>query len=164
MPVVAVGTSEDVTTCEQCGRTDLRRTVHLKYLDSEGNDQGEAYFGTQCAASAVGGTAKEWGLKAAEADIKRASAVESSRRFLDWFDGEGKAAFEARGRECTQEMFFNRQANKYIWKNHARDFPVPTMALSPEQESEKRRVTLESVAYHATVVETAGISALLKSS
>lgn len=54
------GTTNDVTDCEQCGRTELRGTVVLQPLDAEGNDDGDVcYFGSSCAAQAAGWTQRE---------------------------------------------------------------------------------------------------------
>lgn len=42
-----IGISDEVTTCECCGRTNLKRTVVI----SDGD--GEVYYGTECAARAM---------------------------------------------------------------------------------------------------------------
>lgn len=50
-----VGITDDETTCGQCGRVDLARTVVVEWLDDDGNGTGEiAYFGSTCAARALG--------------------------------------------------------------------------------------------------------------
>ncbi|MFG2986167.1 hypothetical protein ACGFYQ_33785 [Streptomyces sp. NPDC048258] len=54
---VIKGITDDCTTCECCGRTNLKRTVALAPLDADGNEDGEpAYYGTSCAAIALGRT------------------------------------------------------------------------------------------------------------
>ncbi|GGX40880.1 hypothetical protein [Streptomyces noursei] len=70
------GTTNDVTTCEQCGRDELRGTVVLQPLDAEGNPDGDAcYFGTSCAAKAAGWTQRE-----VTARIKTAKNEERERQ------------------------------------------------------------------------------------
>lgn len=46
--------TDDVTHCDCCGRTDLKRTVQLLVLDTDGNAIDTVYFGTDCAARATG--------------------------------------------------------------------------------------------------------------
>src|SRR5690349_19372579 len=48
MTVKVLGISDDVTTCECCGRTYLKRTVALDF-----NGQGMKHYGTTCAAKAL---------------------------------------------------------------------------------------------------------------
>ncbi|MFB7823818.1 hypothetical protein [Streptomyces hydrogenans] len=70
-----LGTTDDVTTCELCGRDELKGTVALCPLDVDGNEDGDAvYFGTSCAAKAAGWTVREVkaGVKAAD-EAKRAA-------------------------------------------------------------------------------------------
>lgn len=44
-----LGTCDNITSCEECGRDNLKRTVALEYEDA-----GIRYLGTQCAANATG--------------------------------------------------------------------------------------------------------------
>ena len=54
-----LGTSNDVTTCDCCGRTDLKLTVVVGTLDTPGGAvMSEAYYGTTCAARATGAPSK----------------------------------------------------------------------------------------------------------
>lgn len=53
VPFRYVGTTDDVVTCERCGKQDLRCTVVLALLDEDGNDEGVTYYGTTCAARAL---------------------------------------------------------------------------------------------------------------
>lgn len=47
----AKGTTGDVTTCEFCGKANLRKTVILVALDADGNPGGQpVHAGTSCAA------------------------------------------------------------------------------------------------------------------
>lgn len=72
-----VGSTDEVTECEHCGRQDLKRTVVLDILDADGNTEGRTYFGATCGAKAVGWTAKEFRGFAAAADR---AALEAKRQ------------------------------------------------------------------------------------
>lgn len=61
-----IGTTDDVNTCDCCGRTNLKKTVILK--DTESSE--EVYFGTECAAKALNWTIKEVN-KLAKAETER---------------------------------------------------------------------------------------------
>lgn len=45
----AIGLTDDVTTCECCGKQNLKRTVMMLQLDADGNGIDVFYFGTTCA-------------------------------------------------------------------------------------------------------------------
>lgn len=50
----AVGVTDDVTTCECCGKQNLKRTVMLVALDADGNAHGEpTHYGVNCAGRAL---------------------------------------------------------------------------------------------------------------
>ncbi|MFD6361230.1 hypothetical protein ACFWFX_15430 [Streptomyces roseolus] len=79
-----LGTTDDVTTCELCGRDELKGTVALCPLDVEGNEDGlPVYFGTSCAAKAAG-----WTVREVKAGVKKA---ESAKR-----EAEREARIKAR--------------------------------------------------------------------
>lgn len=70
-----LGTTDDVTTCDLCGKPELKGTVVLAPLDVDGNEGGDVeYFGTSCAAKAAGWTLKEVraGVKAAKEEAAKA--------------------------------------------------------------------------------------------
>lgn len=49
-----IGTTDDTTACDHCGRVDLKMTVVLELLDAEGNGEGEVVcYGSTCAARAL---------------------------------------------------------------------------------------------------------------
>jgi hypothetical protein len=72
------GTTDDVTTCELCGKQELKGTVVLEALDADGNAEEICYFGVSCAAKAAGWTQREVkaGIKAAQ---QRAASAERDR-------------------------------------------------------------------------------------
>lgn len=48
-----VGTTDETTECEHCGRTDLRSTVVLALLDHDGSTDEYVRYGSTCAARAL---------------------------------------------------------------------------------------------------------------
>jgi hypothetical protein len=50
----AKGFTDDVTECERCGKVELKGTVRMVAVDTDGNEDGEQYMGTDCAARMTG--------------------------------------------------------------------------------------------------------------
>jgi hypothetical protein len=76
-----LGTTDDVTTCELCGRDELKGTVVLAVLDDDSNRTGEVvYYGAQCGAKAAGWTTRQVRDAAKAADRNRRDAEEAERR------------------------------------------------------------------------------------
>lgn len=90
-----IGTTDDTTTCEKCGKTHLRTTLVIQPLDRDGNDDGDVlYYGSTCAARALairgGGTSAR---KSADgARIQTLMAAHDAVRMLNLYgyplDGE----------------------------------------------------------------------------
>lgn len=56
----AFGTTTEYTTCENCGREDLKKTIIMDTVDADGNRDGnESHFGVVCASKLSGRTEKE---------------------------------------------------------------------------------------------------------
>ena len=89
-----LGVDEEVTTCEHCGKADLKCTVVLGVLDADGNVEREARFGRSCAAKALRKpsttTANKMESLARVAEFKRVWAMR--------VDGPGKREQVAAGR------------------------------------------------------------------
>lgn len=68
------GITDDRTNCECCGRTNLKRTVRLLVLDTDGATIGTTYYGTECAARATRRT------NANVTKIARERQIEADRR------------------------------------------------------------------------------------
>lgn len=49
-----LGIDDEVTTCECCGKTNLKCTVVLSILDADGAGRGEVRYGRDCGARALG--------------------------------------------------------------------------------------------------------------
>jgi hypothetical protein len=80
------GSSNDFTSCELCGRTELKGTVVLQPLDEDGNPSGDAcYFGTSCAATAAGWTQREvtTRVKAAQTAERERENTERAARWQE---------------------------------------------------------------------------------
>ncbi len=69
-----LGTTDEVTECEHCGRVDLKGTIRLGALDADGNVEDVTYFGAVCGARAVGWTTKDIRKQAIVADRDRIEA------------------------------------------------------------------------------------------
>jgi len=148
----AIGTTDDVTTCELCGKSGLASTVIIEFTDENGEGDGEAYLGSDCAARKIAGrTDRKLAGKilqqAKGANLKRANAVANSRRFFDYY-----------------QPFIDRQENPqaredrgcYI-REYSRCNPVPQHLLGQVSHYDE---AMEAVARHREIVATDGRSAL----
>ena len=66
-----IGITDEVTSCDCCGRTDLKRTIVLERQE----DGVIVYFGSQCGARATGWATKEFTKAAKDAQIERRKAM-----------------------------------------------------------------------------------------
>src|ERR1019366_5729016 len=139
----ACGTTDEITDCDHCGKTGLKSTVILRFLDADGNYDGERYVGTSCAGKMLsyGKANPKLATKilreAQAADRKRADAVEFSREMLAFFDAAGPT--------------MNEKLDAYVAAN-ARLQSLSLLAQLKE--------TSESIARHAEVIATNGAAAL----
>jgi hypothetical protein len=78
-----LGTTDDVTECEHCGRTELKGTIRLGALDADGNVEDVTYFGAVCGARAAGWTTKDIRKAATAADRAAQEAARVERERLD---------------------------------------------------------------------------------
>lgn len=69
-----LGNTDDVTTCECCGRSDLKSTVALSIDESDA-----VYYGVTCAARALGRPANEIRVEARKADQEKARLERKAR-------------------------------------------------------------------------------------
>lgn len=49
----AMGTTDDCTTCDRCGKPHLKNTIILGVLDADGNVEDIVYYGSTCAGRAL---------------------------------------------------------------------------------------------------------------
>lgn len=80
------GTTDEMTTCEICGKPELKGTVVLEALDADGNADGVTYAGSTCAAKLTGRKSAVIRHDAAAADLKRRQAVEWTAERLGWWE------------------------------------------------------------------------------
>lgn len=73
------GSNDEVTTCECCGRENLKKTVMLEVLDADGNGTGQIErYGVDCAARAAGWTQGE-----VRKAVRRADAAATAERYRE---------------------------------------------------------------------------------
>ena len=135
------GTTDDVTTCQQCGKPELKGTVILAILDADGNTEEVTYVGTTCAANMTGRrtTGAKIRQQAVNADYRRAEAVRTAKEILAHY-----APFEAKHPIELGNAYW--MANAGYFRNHP-DADAVAMAR-------------ESLARHRETVATNGLSAL----
>lgn len=76
-----LGTTDDVTACELCGREELRGTIVLQPLDSDGGHDGDpVHYGAVCGAKAAGWSVSEIRDRANRADRERREAERAERQ------------------------------------------------------------------------------------
>lgn len=93
------GTTDDVTTCDLCGREELAAVVILQLVDENDVVQGEVFAGTTCAAQAAGRSASVIGREARDAD-RAAQQAASDAAFRAAYDAE-QEVLDALGLERT---------------------------------------------------------------
>lgn len=138
------GTTDDVTSCDCCGRVNLKKTVVLEILDGEGNGTGEVrYFGTDCAAKASGWTQRE--VKAAAKDADAAKRAEAARLSLQRAEAE-IAAFHAWLQERTGKADVMEATNALGGFAAARAEYRSAVAAAAEREAEEEAEEIISTA------------------
>lgn len=66
-----LGTTDEVTTCDLCGRINLKGTIVLAELDADGNPDGTVYAGSDCGARAAGRTRRDFDNAVRRADAAK---------------------------------------------------------------------------------------------
>jgi hypothetical protein len=70
-----IGTTDEVTACDCCGRQGLKMTIVLAPVD--GGDY--VFFGNACGAKAQGWGVKDFNAAAKSADIERKNAIKAAK-------------------------------------------------------------------------------------
>lgn len=96
------GTTGDITTCDHCGRDNLRKTVILATLDADNNEEDILHFGVDCAARATRRTQTAIRNAATAADNERAEAIALAEQTIAIY---GPVEGDVR---ATAELFFAR--------------------------------------------------------
>lgn len=76
-PHTIIGSTDERTECECCGRTGLKRTIVIR--ETTADESRVVYYGTECAARAAGRTAAGIRREALAADRETAREVERAR-------------------------------------------------------------------------------------
>lgn len=78
MKYTLLGVDDEITTCEHCGKSNLKNTVVLGVLDADGTVVGDTRFGRDCAATALG---RRKGSSGAKVDVieREARNVQAAR-------------------------------------------------------------------------------------
>lgn len=103
---VIMGIVDDVTTCECCGRSNLKRTVMLGETDADGNVENVTYYGTGCAAVALGRPRQHGAKVADEAAAANRDWQERATRAREWLAAYGPV--EHAGAREMAEVFYGR--------------------------------------------------------
>ena len=91
------GINSDSDTCENCGKTNLKKVVWLDILDGEGNETGDVVaFGCDCAATALMGNKSAANKRAVEYNANNVQLAKgylakgfTPRQVCDWLGGRG---------------------------------------------------------------------------
>lgn len=86
MNVRYYGMTDECTTCEHCGKSGLKNTVVLEILDDDGNAEGATWYGTTCAAKALGRTAASVRKDALAAHTQTREEAEWALRFFNKYN------------------------------------------------------------------------------
>lgn len=92
----AMGSTDEITTCDHCGRDDLKGTVRMVLVSEIGEEDGEQFMGTVCAARMTGRKVTEIRTEAARADREREAAERAAQQAeRDRRDAEEQTVFNA---------------------------------------------------------------------
>jgi hypothetical protein len=103
------GITDECTECQHCGRRGLKKTVMLFVLDADGNAEDLTYFGTACAARALGTTTTKVQRAAQEAQYEREKRIKSLKIELThpaegWDASRGAIALNGVRREWNKKV------------------------------------------------------------
>lgn len=98
-----IGTTDEITTCDLCGREGLSHTVMIDYLDADGSPEGEInYYGSDCASKIFTG----------RKDAKLSRTIEREARAAD----KAKRETERDARHAASEVAAAKaNAPFYAW-------------------------------------------------
>lgn len=97
------GVNDEQDTCDECGKTGLRRTVILAPLDDDGNDDGECRVGVDCAARMMRTTQNRVKNEVAERGSQLDREADDARERLEFWE-----PVLAQGVEATRRAFLER--------------------------------------------------------
>lgn len=133
------GTTGDVTTCSCCGRRGLRKTVVMVPVDADGARGDAEFYGTGCAAAAIGWTDNRVRKTAKAADARAASArrktpagaaAQAVFQVNGWRDRIGRRVAEGSANIDTAKATAYRTAEAVALYAPARRAEVEAQALA----------------------------------
>lgn len=112
-----IGTTDECIECQLCGKADLRSTVVLAILDRDGNVEDVTYYGSTCAARALGvhGGGRAVLQSARWAGEKTRKEAENSRGMLARYGADELGNFPTRGKFERAVTGFYRQYWNAAW-------------------------------------------------
>jgi hypothetical protein len=105
------GVNDEQDTCDECGKTNLRRTVILAPLDDEGNEDGECRVGVDCAAKMMRTTTVKVKNQVAEQSTRLDREADDARERLDFWE-----PVLAQGRDAAVREFRARNPRWPGWQ------------------------------------------------
>jgi hypothetical protein len=96
-----LGVNDEQNYCDKCGKTDLRATVVIEFLDADGNDVGTVRYGRSCATKITGKRPSVLGraIDAAAAEVTEARFLLS--RWSQYLEEDGVSLFYERNPHCA---------------------------------------------------------------
>ncbi|MEV0186782.1 hypothetical protein AB0I54_47570 [Streptomyces sp. NPDC050625] len=133
------GIVDDFNECGCCGRRGLKRTVALMPLDADGNEDGTAedvaYYGTSCAATALGWTQGKVTDTARAAQAERDQGDAYARRIISIYAPVEFAPVRDKAR-----VYYGRNHHKG-WTRPAPRWPTPRPARPARRGSRTSAAT-----------------------
>jgi hypothetical protein len=126
-----IGVTDDCVECQRCGKADLKSTIVLAILDAEGNDSEVTYYGSSCAARALGRTGRGQAAKilteAQAAQRQLAQRVAFARELLAFYQVDGSSTPAEISRAAGRYAETHRNAtwaagmSSDVWVQHVKD-------------------------------------------
>jgi hypothetical protein len=144
----AKGFTDDVTTCEHCGRVDLKGTVRMVAVDQDGAADGEEYMGVICAARMTGRKAGDIRTEAVRADRAADAAIRDAHRA--WSDAH--TAWKVTQRVTALGADARPHANLQFFSTHRQQaVTAPPPARPPQPRGAPMTDTDQTVKLHVEV-------------
>jgi predicted nucleic acid-binding Zn ribbon protein len=117
------GTTDECTTCEKCGRSDLKKTIVLAILDADGNEEDYTYYGSDCAARALGTKQTSVKQMADFADYERPYQIARAKEEIAVY-----SALDTPGKRSGFYFRHNRNAHTYMTAGQASERVLEMLA------------------------------------
>lgn len=128
-----LGTSDDVTECDNCGRSDLKSTVALE--DAEGNVR---YCGSECASRLAGYGEGAEGRKKVNAEVKRLHDLRPHQRFLEDVTGVKQKYDRSKEQEAISKMGWRQEDYNRLYAKWLREHPDVLVSAAWDESEHPR--------------------------